>query len=147
MLKTGVFGVGHLGKFHLNNWKEIKTAELIGFYDPDDNTAREVVEKYHLADFADPMRVVGGWDVGDIVAPTPAHFSLCEKAIRKGKHVFVEKPLANTMQEARELVKLVRESNVKLQVGHVERFNPAFLAIQSIPLNPLFIEVHRLAQF
>jgi predicted dehydrogenase len=86
-------------------------------------------------------------DVVDIVAPTPAHFSLCESAIRKGKHVFVEKPLAGSMAEARELVKLVRESNVKLQVGHVERFNPAFLAVQSMPLNPLFIEVHRLAQF
>jgi predicted dehydrogenase len=86
-------------------------------------------------------------DIVDIIAPTPAHFELCEKAVRKGKHVFVEKPLAHTMDEARELVQLVRESNVKLQVGHVERFNPAFLAIQSLPLNPLFIEVHRLAQF
>jgi predicted dehydrogenase len=72
---------------------------------------------------------------------------LCEKAIRKSKHVFVEKPLANTMDEARELVKLVKESNVKLQVGHVERFNPAFLSLQSTQLNPMFIEVHRLAQF
>jgi predicted dehydrogenase len=147
MLKVGVFGVGHLGKFHLNNWKEIKTAELVGFYDPDDNTAREVTEKYHLAHYADPLQLMDACDIVDIVAPTPAHFSLCEKAIRKGKHVFVEKPLANTMQEAREIVKLVRESNVKLQVGHVERFNPAFLAVQSMPLNPLFIEVHRLAQF
>jgi predicted dehydrogenase len=86
-------------------------------------------------------------DIVDIVAPTPSHFALCEKAIRKGKHVFVEKPLANSMDEARELVKLVKESNVKLQVGHVERFNPAYLALQSMPMNPLFIEVHRLAQF
>jgi predicted dehydrogenase len=147
MLKVGVFGVGHLGKFHLNNWKEIKTAELAGFYDPDDSTAREVADKYQLTRFSDPTQLMDLCDVVDIVAPTPAHFSLCEKAIRKGKHVFVEKPLANSMAEARELVKLVRESNVKLQVGHVERYNPAFLAVQSIPLNPLFIEVHRLAQF
>ncbi|HET6255480.1 MAG TPA: Gfo/Idh/MocA family oxidoreductase [Puia sp.] len=147
MLKVGVFGVGHLGKFHLNNWKEIKTAELVGFYDPDDATAREVADKYQLTRFSDPARLTDICDVVDIVAPTPAHFSLCEQAIRKGKHVFVEKPLANTMGEARELVQLVRESNVKLQVGHVERFNPAFLAVQSLPLNPLFIEVHRLAQF
>jgi predicted dehydrogenase len=86
-------------------------------------------------------------DIVDIIAPTPFHFTLCEKAIRKGKHVFVEKPLAHTMEEARELVKLVKESNIKLQVGHVERFNPAFLALQNMQLNPLFIEVHRLAQF
>jgi predicted dehydrogenase len=147
MLKVGVFGVGHLGKFHLNNWKEIKKTELVGFYDPDDTIAKEVTEKYQLTRFSDPALLMDACDIVDIVAPTPAHFSLCEKAIRKGKHVFVEKPLANTMQEAREIVKLVRESNVKLQVGHVERFNPAFLAVQSMPLNPLFIEVHRLAQF
>jgi len=147
MLKVGVFGVGHLGKFHLNNWKEIKTAELVGFYDPDDEIAWEVASKYQLTRFSDPTQLMDVCDVVDIVAPTPAHFVLCEQAVRKGKHVFVEKPLANTMAEARELVKLVRESNVKLQVGHVERFNPAFLAVQSMPLNPLFIEVHRLAQF
>jgi len=82
-----------------------------------------------------------------VVAPTNYHFDLCEVAIRKGKHVFVEKPLANTMDEARELVKLAKESNIKLQVGHVERFNPAFLAIKDLDLNPMFIEVHRLAQF
>jgi predicted dehydrogenase len=147
MLKVGVFGAGHLGKFHLNNWKEIKTAELVGFYDPNDTTAKEVSEKYQLPRFLDPERLMEACDLVDIVAPTPLHFTLCEKAIRKGKHVFVEKPLANTMEEARELVQLVRESNVKLQVGHVERFNPAYLALQSTSLSPLFIEVHRLAQF
>ncbi len=147
MLKVGVFGVGHLGKFHLNNWKEIKTAELVGFYDPDDAIANEVSEKYQLTRFSDPGLLMDSCDLVDIIAPTPIHFDLCQKAIRKGKHVFVEKPLAGTMDEARELVKLVRESNVKLQVGHVERFNPAFLAIQGLPLKPLFIEVHRLAQF
>src|ERR1700761_4436550 len=147
MLKVGVFGVGHLGKFHLNNWKEIKQAELVGFYDPDDTNAAEVSQKYQLPRFTDPDALINACDAIDIVAPTPLHFNLCQKAIRKGKHVFVEKPLANTMEEAREIVKLVRESNVKLQVGHVERFNPAFLAVHSVPLNPLFIEVHRLAQF
>jgi predicted dehydrogenase len=147
MLKVGVFGVGHLGKFHLNNWKEIKRVELVGFYDPNDATAKEVSEKYQLARFLDPELLMDACDIVDIIAPTPFHFTLCEKAIRKGKHVFVEKPLAHTMEEARELVKLVKESNIKLQVGHVERFNPAFLALQNMQLNPLFIEVHRLAQF
>ena len=147
MLKVGVFGVGHLGKFHLNNWKEIPGCELVGFYDPDEKNAEEVIAKYGLKRFNDPGELLTKIDAADVVAPTDHHFSLCEAAIRKGKHVFVEKPLAQTMDEAHALVKLVRESNVKLQVGHVERFNPAFLAVKDLKLNPMFIEVHRLAQF
>src|SRR5678815_340323 len=147
MLKVGVFGVGHLGKFHLNNWKEITDTELVGFYDPNDETATEVAEKYELPRFAKADALINACDAIDIVAPTNFHFELCEKAIRKGKHVFVEKPLANTMDEARQLVELTQESNIKLQVGHVERFNPAFLALRNTELNPMFIEVHRLAQF
>jgi predicted dehydrogenase len=147
MIKVGVFGTGHLGKFHLNNWREIKSAELIGFYDPDDRVAGEVAQKYNLERFTDPHLLIESVDAVDIIAPTPFHFELCESAIRKGKHVFVEKPLANTMSEAKDLVKLVKESNIKLQVGHVERFNPAYLALQGVTLNPMFVEVHRLAQF
>ena len=147
MLKVGVFGVGRLGKFHLNNWKEIPGVEIVGFYDPDDKNAGEVAEKYKIKRFNKPENLLKEIDAADIVAPTDQHFSLCESAIKKGKHVFVEKPLAQTMDEAHALVKLVKESNVKLQVGHVERFNPAFLAIKDMPLNPMFIEVHRLAQF
>ena len=147
MLKIGVFGVGHLGKFHLNNWKEIAGTELVGFYDPNNETANEVSEKYQLPRFTDPGDLINACDAIDIVAPTNFHFELCQRAIRKGKHVFVEKPLANTMDEARQLVKLAQESNIKLQVGHVERFNPAFLALKNTELNPMFIEVHRLAQF
>ena len=147
MLKVGVFGVGHLGKFHLNNWKEIEGVELVGFYDPHDANAADVETRYQLKRFTDPHQLVSQIDAADIVAPTPLHFELCQMAIRHGKHVFVEKPLANTMEEARELVKLVRESNVKMQVGHVERFNPAFLATKGLDLQPMFIEVHRLAEF
>jgi predicted dehydrogenase len=147
MLKIGVFGVGHLGKFHLNNWKEIKDIELVGFYDPGDDVSQEVSEKYQLARFIDAERLMDTVDAVDIIAPTTAHHELCKMAIRKGKHVFVEKPLANTMDEAKELVKLVKESKVRLQVGHVERFNPAYLAVKQLDINPMFIEVHRLAQF
>jgi len=147
MLKVGVFGVGHLGKFHLNNWKEIAEAELVGFYDPDDDTAKQVSEKYQLVRFLDADALIDRCDAIDVAAPTNFHFEICKKAIRSGRHVFVEKPLANTMEEARELVKLSQESNIKLQVGHVERFNPAFLALKGMDLHPLFIEVHRLAQF
>jgi len=147
MLRIGVFGVGHLGKFHLNNWKEIADAKVVGFYDPDDATANDVADKYQLRRFTDPDALLNECDAIDVVAPTNYHFELCEKAIKKGKHIFVEKPLANTMDEARQLVKLAKESGIKFQVGHVERFNPAFLAIKDIPLHPMFIEVHRLAQF
>jgi predicted dehydrogenase len=147
MVKIGVFGVGHLGKFHLNNWKEIKNVEVVGFYDPQDDTAREVSDKYQVPRFLDPDLLMDACDAIDVVAPTNYHFEWCEKAIKKGKHVFVEKPLANTMQEARQLVKLVEESGIKFQVGHVERFNPAFLSVKDRHLNPMFIEVHRLAQF
>jgi predicted dehydrogenase len=136
-----------LGKFHLNNWKEITGTELVGFYDPNDETANDVAERYQLTRFTNVDRLIAACDAVDVVAPTNFHFELCEKAIRKGKHVFVEKPLANTMDEARQLVKLAQESDIKLQVGHVERFNPAFLALKSTDLNPLFIEVHRLALF
>ncbi len=147
MLRIGVFGVGHLGKFHLNNWKDIPGTEVVGFYDPNDDTAIEVSQKYQLPRFLDADELLNVCDAIDVVAPTNYHFELCERAIKKGKHIFVEKPLANTMDEARQLVKLAEESGIKFQVGHVERFNPAFLAIKDLALNPMFIEVHRLAQF
>jgi predicted dehydrogenase len=147
MLKIGVVGTGHLGKFHLNNWKEIPDVEIVGFCDPDDSIAREVSEKYGLKRFADVDALVDACDAIDVVTPTQHHFSICEKAIKKSKHVFVEKPMVNSMEEAKILVKLVQESKIKFQVGHVERFNPAFLAAKTLNLNPMFIEVHRLAQF
>ena len=147
MLKIGVFGTGHLGKFHLNNWKEIEGVELVGFYDPNDAIAREVVEKYGLKRYTNENELIEACDAIDVVTPTQFHFAVCEKAIKKSKHVFVEKPMAHTMEEAKNLVKLAQESKIKFQVGHVERFNPAFLAAKTLQLNPMFIEVHRLAQF
>lgn len=147
MLRVGVFGTGHLGKFHLNNWREIQGITLQGFYDPNDETAEAVSVQYNLKRFLNSDELIEACDIIDVVAPTNHHFAICDQAIRKGRHVFVEKPLANTMEEAAQLVKLVQESNIKLQVGHVERFNPAFLAVKHFDLNPMFIEVHRLAQF
>ncbi|MDP4283461.1 MAG: Gfo/Idh/MocA family oxidoreductase [Bacteroidota bacterium] len=147
MLKAGVFGVGHLGKFHINNWMEIEDVKLIGFYDPDDNNAFEANEKYGLKRYKDASLLMDDCDIVDIVAPTTVHHELCKMAILKSRHVFVEKPLANTMSEAKEIVKLAKEANVKFQVGHVERFNPALLAVKDYDLRPMFIEVHRLAQF
>ncbi|WP_288072476.1 Gfo/Idh/MocA family oxidoreductase [Hydrotalea sp.] len=147
MLKVGVFGVGHLGKYHLNNWKEIKDVKLVGFFDPNNDAAKEVANHYGLKRFLDEDKLMDACDIIDVVVPTDKHFEICMSAIRKGKHVFVEKPFTHTIQEAKSLVNTVKEANIKLQVGHVERFNPAFLAIKDLKLNPMFIEVHRLAQF
>ena len=91
MLKIGVFGTGHLGKFHLNNWKEIPNVELVGFFDPSDSVAAEVSKRYTLQRFTDADKLIDACDAIDVVTPTQHHFELCEKAIKKGKHVFVEK--------------------------------------------------------
>ncbi len=147
MHKVVVVGTGHLGKFHLNNWKEIPGVTIAGFYDPDDAIANEIIEKYNIVRFTSPEEVLNAATIIDVVTPTTHHFEWCEQAIKLGKHIFVEKPLAHTLDEARQIVKLVKESGVKLQVGHVERFNPAYLAVKNMNLNPMFIEVHRLAQF
>lgn len=147
MLKVGVIGTGHLGKFHLNNWQQIEGVQLVGFCDTDDANAVAVSEKYNLTRYLEIETLLDDCDAVDIVTPTLFHYKICEAAIKKGKHVFVEKPLAHTMEEARNLVKLAKEANIKFQVGHVERFNPAFLALQEYKLQPMFIEVHRLAQF
>lgn len=147
MLKIGVFGVGHIGKFHLNNWKEIENVEIVGFFEPNDAIAKEVEEKYHIPRFLTPVELLEKIDAADIDAPTNFHYELCEQAIRQGKHVFVEKPIVQTLEQGRKLINMVREANVKVQVGHVERFNPAFIAAKKMNLKPLFIEVHRLSQF
>jgi predicted dehydrogenase len=147
MLRVGVFGVGHLGKFHLNNWKEINGVKIVGFFDPNNDNANQVIEQYGLKRYMDEEKLIDACDIIDVITPTDHHFSICMQAIRKGKHVFVEKPLAHTIKEGRDLVSMVKEANIKMQVGHVERFNPAFLAIKDLNVNPMFIEVHRLAQF
>jgi len=146
-LKVGLIGAGYLGKIHLSNWKQIEQVDLIGFYDPNPETAAAVAHEFSIPSFESGEELIDACDAIDITAPTNHHSEWCEKTIRKGKHVFVEKPLAATLEEARKIVALTRESGVKLQVGHVERFNPAFLAIRDLSLQPMFIEVHRLAQF
>ena len=120
---------------------------MIGFYDPSDENAVAVSNQYQIKRFTSISKLIDSCDAVDIVAPTTFHYALCKAAILKSKHVFVEKPLANTLEEAKELLKLAKEANIKFQVGHVERFNPAFLALRDHELKPMFIEVHRLAQF
>jgi predicted dehydrogenase len=147
MLKIGIFGTGHLGKFHVANWLEIEDIQIVGFYDPNDSNAAETIEKYGIRRFDDMESLMDLVDAVDVITPTQFHFPVCELALRKSKHVFVEKPLTSNLDEASKLIKLVQEAKVKFQVGHVERFNPAFLALQNRNLMPMFIEVHRLAQF
>ncbi|TWI88025.1 Gfo/Idh/MocA family oxidoreductase [Chitinophaga japonensis] len=147
MLKIGIFGVGHLGKIHLSQLMTMKDVEVVGFYDPSNANAASVAAQYQIPRFTIAEELILAADAINIVAPTTQHFKLCEIALRNGRHIFVEKPMTNTMEEAKTLVKLVEEANVKFQVGHVERFNPAFLALKGYPLKPMFIEVHRLAEF
>jgi predicted dehydrogenase len=147
MLKIGIFGTGHLGKFHIANWLEIEGTEIVGFYDPNDDAAAEAIAKFGLKRFEDMESLMDEVDAVDVITPTQFHYPVCERALRKSKHVFVEKPLASDLDEAGRLIKLVQEAKVKFQVGHVERFNPAFLSLKGRELAPMFIEVHRLAQF
>lgn len=147
MLKVGIFGAGHLGKIHMQQWKEIAGVELVGFYDPGDDNAATAIAQHQVPRYTDLEQLMHTVDVVDIVSPTTTHHELARICLLNGKHVFVEKPLAHTLEQGQELVQLVREANVKCQVGHVERYNPAFLALGNQPLQPMFIEAHRLAQF
>ena len=144
MLKIGVLGAGHLGKIHINLLKEISAFELVGFYDPDQSKADQIKDVNY---FSSMDELMDQCDVIDIVTPTVNHYECAFKALRNSKHIFIEKPLANTIQEAKDMMGLAEEANVKVQVGHVERFNPAFIAAQGFIKQPLFIETHRLAQF
>ena len=147
MLKVGVLGAGHLGKIHLRLLNESKKYELIGFYDPDAINAKKVSEEFGYPYFENINTLIAAADVIDIVTPTLSHFDCAKKAIEKGKHIFIEKPITKTVAEAEALLALADENNVKGQVGHVERFNPAFTAVKDKIESPMFIECHRLAEF
>jgi predicted dehydrogenase len=147
MVRIGVLGAGHLGKIHIKLLKEIKDASLIGFYDSNEATAVAVEKELGVKRFPDLDSLFNEVDAVDIVTPTLSHFELASQAIKKSKHIFVEKPLTNSLEEARQLLAFVEEAHIKAQVGHVERFNPAFLSVKNYDLRPVFIETHRLAQF
>lgn len=147
MLKIGVLGAGHLGKIHINCIKQLPVYELVGFYDQDENTAKAVSENLQVKYFNSIDELIDSVDVVDIVTPTVCHFECASIALKKSKHVFIEKPIVATVDEANELIKLAEEAGVKVQVGHVERFNPAYMAAKPFINAPLFIEAHRLALF
>ncbi len=147
MLKAGVIGAGHLGKIHLKLLQASKKYELVGFFEHDSTTAETVEKEFGYRRFNSYEELLEQIDVIDIVTPTMNHFDCAKMAIENGKHVFIEKPITNTVEEAHELIKLAETYDVKGQVGHVERFNPAFTAVQEFLSNPMFIETHRLAEF
>ena len=147
MLKVGVLGAGHLGKIHLRLLNQSDKYELIGFYDADKTNAKKVVAEFGYSYFDSIEKLIDSVDVIDIVTPTLSHYDCAKLAISKGKHIFIEKPITNTVEEAETIRTLVAEHGVKGQVGHVERFNPAFKAVKDQINNPMFIEAHRLAEF
>jgi predicted dehydrogenase len=147
MLKIGIFGAGHLGKIHIRQWLEIENVTIVGFYDPDDQQAAATATQFGIVRFTDIEELIKAADALDIVSTTTSHYEIAKKCLQRSKHLFIEKPLAHTLDEGRELVSMVKEANVKCQVGHVERYNPAFLALGDYEVKPMFIEAHRLAQF
>jgi predicted dehydrogenase len=142
-VKIGLLGAGHLGKIHLKLLKEIEGFEVVGFYDPDQVKAEKVSADFGVPHFTSEQELIDKCDAIDIVTPTTAHYDCAVMAIKKFKHLFIEKPLAYTTTEASTLVKLIDEARIKCMVGHVERFNPAILSLNKKFIKPLFIEVHR----
>ena len=147
MLKIGVLGAGHLGKIHLKLLQQIEAFELVGFYDLNQENAHLVSQKMGIKSFDSAEELVSLVDVVDIVTPTSSHFELAKKAVAQNKHIFVEKPFTKSLAEAKSLIEMIEKAGVKAQVGHIERFNPAFLALNQAEIDARFIEVHRLAQF
>lgn len=147
MLKVGVLGAGHLGKIHLRLLNQSEKYDLVGFFDPNSDNADKVAAEFGYRKFNTISELIAAVDVVDIVTPTLSHFDCAKEAIEAGRHIFIEKPIANTVEEADELINLGTKHNVKGQVGHVERFNPAFISTKDKIENPMFIETHRLAEF
>ena len=147
MLKVGVLGAGHLGKIHLRLLQQSKKYQLVGFYDPSTENTKKVEAEFGYKSFNSVDELIDAVEVVDIVTPTLSHFDCAKNAIEKGRHIFIEKPIAKTVIEAEAIKTLASQYHVLGQVGHVERFNPAFLAVKDMINNPMFIETHRLAEF
>ena len=147
MLHAGVIGCGHLGKFHIKQLSESKSFQLTGVYDKNLDIAKLVSKEFACDFFDNSNELISKSDIICIVTPTPFHFEYAKKCIESDVHIFIEKPVCNSLNDSKELIQLNKKRNLKIQVGHVERFNPAFTAIQNKINNPMFIESHRLAKF
>ncbi|HAY3550106.1 Gfo/Idh/MocA family oxidoreductase [Elizabethkingia meningoseptica] len=147
MLKAGLVGAGHLGKIHLRLLNQSEKYELVGFYDSDAENGKKLEQEFGYKYYNDLDNLLNDIQVLDIVTPTLFHYEYAKKAIEKGLHFFIEKPVTQTLEQAEELIRLCEEKNIKVQVGHVERYNPAYIATRTYLDNPQFIEIHRLAEF
>ena len=147
MLKIGVIGTGHLGKFHTKLLKEIENCQFAGIFDVDGERAKKIGEEFSVNVFTNLDEMFKAVDAVSVVTTTIAHYEIVKKAFDAGKHVIVEKPITATINEAEELVEIANKNNLIFQVGHIERFNPALLAVEKYNLEPLFIQTDRLAQF
>lgn len=147
MLKAGVLGAGHLGKIHLKLLNQSEKYELVGFYDANRENSKTVSKEFGYTYFDSLESLIDAVDVVDIVTPTLSHYECAKRAIAKGKHIFIEKPITKTIEEAEHIEALLTKHHLHGQVGHVERFNPAFLAVKDKLEKPMFIETHRLAEF
>lgn len=146
-IKLGIIGTGHLGKFHTKLSKDLENTELIGIYDRDIEKAKAVSSEFSTTVYDNLDTLLDQVDAVSVVATTSAHYEVVKKALLKNKHVIVEKPITSTIAEAEELITIAKERNLKFQVGHIERFNPALLCLEKYNLNPKFIASERLAQF
>lgn len=147
MLKAGVLGAGHLGKIHLRLLQQSENYELIGFYDASPEVRKTIADEFGYTPFDTIEGLINACDMVDVVTPTTFHYECAKMVITAGKHLFIEKPITNTIEEAEELLALAKKHNVLGQVGHVERFNPAFMSVNDSIQSPMFIEAHRLAEF
>ena len=146
-LKVGVIGVGHLGRIHAKLYNEVESAELVGVYDTDQEKAEQVARELNTISFKTQDELLEKADAVNIVTPTSDHYNTAAQALQQDCHLFIEKPIMAREDEAERIISLAKEKNKVIQVGHIERFNPAILALQDVPLRPLFIESHRLASF
>ncbi|MFZ1292238.1 MAG: Gfo/Idh/MocA family oxidoreductase [Melioribacteraceae bacterium] len=146
-LKVGILGTGHLGKIHTKLIKEVPRVNLVGVYDLNNEAAKIVAKEFNTNCFNTLDEFLSSIEAVSIVATTSAHYELIKKAFVKNVHVFVEKPITSTIPQAEEVVKLAEEKNLKLQVGHIERFNSALLSLEKYNLDPKFIQTDRLSQF
>jgi len=146
-IKIGVIGLGHLGSFHVEQLSTIDNVELVGVFDSNKKQAEKVGLKFNVSVFKEPLSLMKECEAVSIVTPTSTHYSIAKEALGLDCHLFIEKPITEKIHEAEELLKIAEAKKKVIQVGHIERFNPAFIYVKSLNIAPQFIEIHRLSPF
>ncbi|MBD3670713.1 MAG: Gfo/Idh/MocA family oxidoreductase [Gammaproteobacteria bacterium] len=146
-IRSAVVGVGYLGKFHADKYAALSDSELVAVCDANEATAREIADKHGVEAYSDHRQLIGQVDAVSIVVPTQLHYQVAREFLENGIHVMLEKPITATVDEAAELVEIAAKNKLVLQVGHLERFNPAILALDKVLTQPMFIESQRIAPF